>query len=55
MESPKLYAFEPEHSPYYENLNNALVAIVELVEEVNALKAKVAALEAAAPKTAGRK
>lgn len=54
MEVPALYAFDDGHTPYHENLNNALRAIVELVEEVNALKNRVAELEerTAAPKVA---
>lgn len=56
MEIPQLYAFDERHTPYHENFNNALRAIVELTQEVNALKAEVEALKTAPqPKGTGRK
>lgn len=55
MEIPQLYAFDSGHTPYHENFNNALRAIVELVQVVNDQERRIAALEAAASKPAGRK
>lgn len=52
MEIPELYAFDSGHTPYHENLNNALRAIVELVHVVNSQGQRIAELEASLPKPA---